>query len=43
VGVIYLSCLLGWIVCEFYELFVDLVEVKFGECHSHFRKNPRKI
>jgi hypothetical protein len=39
---IYLGCLSGsWV--NFHELFVDPVDVKFGECYSNVRKNPRKI
>jgi hypothetical protein len=39
---IYLVCLGGSCV-KFYELSVDPVEVKFGECYYHVRKNPRKV
>jgi hypothetical protein len=39
---IYLVCLGGSCV-NFYELSVDLVRVKFGECYSYISKNLRKI
>jgi hypothetical protein len=34
---------LGGYFVNFHELSVDPVKVKFGECYSHVRKNPRKI
>jgi hypothetical protein len=34
---------LGGSCVNFHELSVDPVEVKFDECYSHVRKNPRKI
>jgi hypothetical protein len=39
---IYLVCLDGTCV-NFHKLLVDPVDVKFGECYYHVRKNPEKI
>jgi hypothetical protein len=38
---IYLVCMGGSCV-NFYELFVDSINVKFGECYSYVSKNPKK-
>jgi hypothetical protein len=39
---IYFLCL-GAFCGNFHELSIDPVRVKFGECHSHVRKNLGKI
>jgi hypothetical protein len=39
---IYLVCLSGsWV--NFYELFVDPVDIKFDELYSHVRKKQKNI